>query len=70
MKVYPCGYSIHSVQIAALMGADPMLLLIDLRTNPDSRVATWKRPYPLETYGQRYRWFGRCWATSTIRPVG
>ena len=42
MKVYPCGYSIHSAQIMALMGADPALLLIDLRKNSDSSMATWK----------------------------
>src|SRR2546425_1821527 len=58
MKVYPCGYSIHSAQIAALMEEDPTLLLIDLRRTPDSRVAAWKRPYLGETYGKRYGWFG------------
>jgi hypothetical protein len=40
------------------MGADPTLLLIDLRKNPDSSMAAWKQPYLLETYGERYRWFG------------
>jgi hypothetical protein len=58
MKVYPCGYSVHNAQIAALMDADPALLLIDLRKNPDSFMAAWKRPYLVETYGERYGWFG------------
>jgi len=40
------------------MGADPTLLLIDLRKNPDSSMTAWKQPYLLRAYGNRYRWFG------------
>lgn len=70
MKVYPCGYSIHSAQIAALMEEDPTLLLIDLRTNPDSRVVAWKRPALVETYGERYGWFGETLGNVNYKTSG
>jgi hypothetical protein len=59
MKIYPCGYSVDSAVIAELLETDPTLLLIDLRLTPDSRMAAWKRSYLIETYGDRYGWFGQ-----------
>lgn len=58
VKVYPCGYSVHSAQIAALMEADSSLLLVDLRKSPDSRIPAWKSSRLRTPYGQRYGWFG------------
>ncbi len=70
LKVYPCGYSIHSAQIAALMQADPSLLLIDLRKSPDSSMAVWKKPYLIETYGERYGWFGETLGNLNFKSGG
>jgi hypothetical protein len=58
MKIYPCGYSAQSLQIAELMQTDPTLLLIDLRASPNSRMPIWKRSFLIDAYGDRYGWFG------------
>ena len=68
--IYPCGYSIHSDHIAALMHTDPSLLLIDLRATPSSPLAAWRRPYLVEAYGDRYGWLGETLGNAHYKTGG
>ena len=70
MTVYPCGYSAHASQIAALMDGDPSILFIDLRRKPDSQMPAWRRAALVEAYGTRYGWFGETLGNANYRTGG